>query len=256
MNRLAILQIVEQIMTKRPISVDYNTPVFVAEKQMLKNGIGHILVRRQGKHVKILSERYVLKLLPEKFNQLKSELSGSLASSVPIFIEPSTTIREAAKVMLNNKVQLLLVSAKPQGVLTATDLAYNLPLTDGRHPKLKSAMTARVEKVDYETPLRDVILKMKEHRIGSIIITRRNKRFGIFTERDLLSIIVAPVLILLNPVGKHCSRPIITASMKLSMKEVVEAMKRNRIKRLPLSQNGRIVGILTARDIVEAYAKL
>jgi acetoin utilization protein AcuB len=57
-------------------------------------------------------------------------------------------------------------------------------------------------------------------------------------------------------VGKHCSRPIITAPLKSSVKEAVTLMKKNKIKRLPLTTDGRIVGIVTARDIVEAYAKL
>lgn len=40
------------------------------------------------------------------------------------------------------------------------------------------------------------------------------------------------------------------------MKEAARLMKSNKIKRRPLTEDGRLAGIVTARDIVEAYAKL
>ena len=158
--------------------------------------------------------------------------------------------------MLSGKAKLLLVSTKPAGVLTATDLAHSLPFTKGEQPKLTSTMTGEVEKVDYDTPLQDVMRLMREKRIGSVVVTRHRGRYGIFTERDLLPVLAAKSPDIRGPVGKHCSKPVITAPLKCSVKEAVTLMKKNKIKRLPLTRDGKIVGIVTARDIVEAYAKL
>jgi CBS domain-containing protein len=158
--------------------------------------------------------------------------------------------------MLSEKAKLLLVSTKPAGVLTATDLAYSLPFTKGAQPKLTSTMTGEVERVDYDTPLQDVMRLMREKRIGCVVVTRRRRRYGIFSERDLLPLLTAESPDFRAPVGKHCSRPVITAPLESSVKEAVTLMKKNKIKRLPLTKDGKIVGIVTARDIVEAYAKL
>jgi CBS domain-containing protein len=48
----------------------------------------------------------------------------------------------------------------------------------------------------------------------------------------------------------------ITRNCVACFEKAIEVMKRNHIKRLPITHDGRIVGIITARDVVEAYAKL
>jgi CBS domain-containing protein len=256
MGDVAKLQTVRDIMTKRPVAVDYDTPFLEALKRMLQRRVGHLVIERQGEYVNLLSERDVLGIVPEMMDQLRTASAGSMASSHSVTISPRTGIRGAAKLMLSEKAKLLLVSTKPAGVLTATDLAYSLPFTKGAQPKLTSTMTGEVERVDYDTPLQDVMRLMREKRIGCVVVTRRRRRYGIFSERDLLPLLTAESPDFRAPVGKHCSRPVITAPLESSVKEAVTLMKKNKIKRLPLTKDGKIVGIVTARDIVEAYAKL
>ncbi len=243
-------------MTKHPVAVDYDTPILEALKCMLQHRVGHLVIKRQGEYVNLLSERDVLGIVPERMDQLRTASAGSMASSHSFTISPRTGIRGAAKLMLSEKAKLLLVSTKKAGVLTASDLAYSLPFTRGAQPKLTSTMTGEVERVNYDTPLQDVMRLMREKRIGSVLITRRQRRYGIFTERDLIPVLTAKSPDIRGPVGKHRSKPVITAPLKSSMEEAVTLMKKNKIKRLPLTRDGKIVGIVTARDIVEAYAKL
>ena len=253
---MAKLQTVRDIMTKRPVAVEYDTPVLDAMKRMLKRHVGHLVIERQGEYVNLLSERDVLGIVPDRMDRLRTAPAGSVASSHSYTISPRTGIRGAAKLMLSEKAKLLLVSTKPTGVLTASDLAFSLPFTQGEQPALASTITKEVERVDYDTPLQDVMRLMREKRIGCVLVTRRQRRYGIFAERDLLPVLTAKSLHITAPVGKHCSKPLITAPLKSSMKEAVAVMKKNKIKRLPLTKDGKVVGIVTARDIVEAYAKL
>jgi len=256
MGGLATLQTVRDIMTKHPVAVDYDTPVLDALKRMLQRRVGHLVIERQGEYVNLLSDRDVLGVVPDRMEELKTASAGSMASSHSFTVSPRIGIRGAAKLMLSEKAKLLLVSTKPTSVLTASDLAYSLPFTRGEQPELTSTMTREVERVDFDTPLQDVMRLMREKRIGSVIVTRRRGRYGMFTERDILPVITAKSPDIGAPVGKHCSRPVITAPLKSSVKEAVALMKKNKIKRLPLTKDGRIVGIVTARDIVESYAKL
>jgi signal-transduction protein with cAMP-binding, CBS, and nucleotidyltransferase domain len=253
---LAKLRTVRDIMTKRPVAVDYDTPVLEALKRMLQRHVGHLVIQRNGEYANLLSDRDVLRLVPEMMEQLNAASAGSIAASHSFTISPGTGIRGAAKLMLSEKAKLLLVSTKPVGVLTASDLAYSLPLTGGPQPDLTSTMTWEVERVDYATPLEDVMRLMREKRVGSILVTRHGRRYGIFTERDLLPVLTAKSPDLRAPVGKHCSRPVIVAPLKSTVEEAVSLMKKNKIKRLPLTKGGKIVGVVTVRDIVEAYTKL
>ncbi len=256
MGGLAKLQTVRDIMTKRPVVVDYDTPVLDAMKRMLQRHVGHLVIHRHGEYVNLLSERDALGLVPDRMDQLKTACAGSIAASHSFTVSPRMGIRGAAKVMLSEKAKLLLVSTKPVGVLTASDLAFSLPFTKGAQPELTSTMTGVVESVDYDTPLKDVMRLMREKRIGSVLVTRHRRRYGIFAERDLIPVLTAKTPHIGAPVGKHCGRPLVTAPLKSSTKEAVTLMKKNKIKRLPLTKDGKIVGIVTARDIVESYAKL
>ncbi|MEM0330995.1 MAG: CBS domain-containing protein, partial [Archaeoglobaceae archaeon] len=47
-------------------------------------------------------------------------------------------------------------------------------------------MTKNVVMVDYATRVKDVCRIMGEKKIGSVVVTKEGKPFGIFTERDLL----------------------------------------------------------------------
>ena len=247
-------------MTRHPISIGYDAPLLESLRLMERHRITNVLLKEKEEYTKVLSMRDVLALLPQNLAELGAMRSGPVASSRPAWIPPRTKIREAAKVMLSTKARSLLVKTKPAGLLTATDLAYNLYLTAGEHPKLRSAMTGQVSKVNYATPLKAVIQKMKEERIGSVLVMRGHRRYGIFTERDVLSFLVSPNPDLVYLVGRHCRTPVVTTPMTAScggcLEKAIRTMKRNHIKRLPVTLDGRIVGIITARDVVEAYAKL
>jgi len=56
-------------------------------------------------------------------------------------------------------------------------------------------------------------------------------------------------------VGKEASSPLITAPVGTSIHHAAVTMAMKHIRRLPITRNGKIVGIITARDLVEAYAK-
>jgi CBS domain-containing protein len=96
---------------------------------------------------------------------------------------------------------------------------------------------------------------MGEKRIGSVIITSKGEPIGIFTERDLLTSFLAKDRPLSEEVGGASSSPLITAPLGISIREAGNIMASKHVRRLPIVKNGKIVGIVTARDLVEAYAK-
>ena len=116
-------------------------------------------------------------------------------------------------------------------------------------------MSKKVITVDAEMLVENVAEVMAEKRVGSVIVVSQGKPKGIFTERDLLTKFLANDKSLIVEVGNACSSPLITASIGICIHEAAEIMTTNRIKRLPITRDKKLVGILSARDLVEAYAR-
>ena len=108
---------------------------------------------------------------------------------------------------------------------------------------------------DEEMPVEDVAKIMGEKSIGSVVITRKGEPIGIFTERDLLTKFLAKDQSLKIEVGKACSSPLITAPLGISVHDAAAIMTSKHIKRLPITKDDKLVGFLSARDLVEAYAR-
>ncbi|MCD6446136.1 CBS domain-containing protein [Candidatus Bathyarchaeota archaeon] len=52
-----------------------------------------------------------------------------------------------------------------------------------------------------------------------------------------------------------CSSPLITAPPRITVRDAACIMSLKRIRRLPIMENNKLIGIITARDLVEAYAR-
>jgi CBS domain-containing protein len=56
-------------------------------------------------------------------------------------------------------------------------------------------------------------------------------------------------------VGPECSSPLITIPAGTSVHRAAATMAVKHIRRLPIVKDDKLAGIITARDLVEAYAK-
>ena len=97
----------------------------------------------------------------------------------------------------------------------------------------------------------DAAKEMKSEKVGSIIVVENGKPTGILTESDILRKIVAEEK---NPaditVDKIMSSPLITISPDAGMDEAVRIMGKHMIRRLPVVENDKLVGMVTERDIM------
>lgn len=118
-------------------------------------------------------------------------------------------------------------------------------------------MTEKVVTATPNTTVAQAAKIMAERGVGSIIITRSKKPLGILTERDLLMKVIS---VDLKPssvrVGKIMSKPIITIDPNADITEAARVMVRNRIRRLPVIERSKLIGILTASDFTAIAPKL
>jgi len=141
------------------------------------------------------------------------------------------------------------------GIVTTSDLIKSLPDVPETEVRVDNLMTKQIVTADERTPLKNIVKTMGEQRIGSVITTKKEKPVGIFTERDLLTTVIAKGKSLNTEVGDDAKSPLVTALEGTSVHKAAIIMTMNHIRRLPISRKDRLIGIVTARDLVEAYAK-
>jgi len=119
-----------------------------------------------------------------------------------------------------------------------------------RSVPVREAMT---EEVLTATPVMTVAKAaklMSERGVGSIVIVKGKKPVGILTERDVLQKVVSADLRSSKVrVGKIMSTPILTIGPDVEITEAARVMIRNRIRRLPVVEQGELIGIVTASDM-------
>ena len=91
---------------------------------------------------------------------------------------------------------------------------------------------------------------MKSSIRGSLLIVEGKITIGIITERDLVVRVIAENLPHTTPLSAVMSSPLITINADVSLKKAARMMGENRIRRLPVTENGGVIGILIASDVL------
>lgn len=111
-------------------------------------------------------------------------------------------------------------------------------------------MTKDVVTVGRDEPVGSALRAMLARDIGSVVVTDGGAAVGVFTERDLSRNILDDPGLIYRPVGEVMSAPVVTAAPSEEVVFVFERMNTNGIRRLPVVQDGRLVGMVTERDLL------
>ena len=106
--------------------------------------------------------------------------------------------------------------------------------------------------IDERSTVVDASKKMVKNNRGSIIVTRKGATVGFLTERDVLRRVVAKSL---SPrsvkVKDVMSNTPITVDKGRPLREAIDLMNRKGVRRMLVTDKGKIVGVFTLRDIVK-----
>jgi CBS domain-containing protein len=247
---------VGDIMSRDVLTTTAETPMTKVAKTMGERHIGSLIVMKFGTPVAIVTERDLLSKVLACGLDLETTLVGEVMSYPLIKICPTLEIREAARTMIHKKGRLVVFECgELAGVITASDLIREMPDAPETSLGVDEFMTRDIVSVSEDETIADVASRMGEKRVGSVIVLRNGKPSGIFTERDLLSKFLVQEKSLDIPVGPTSSCPLITAPADISIHEAAKIMASQHVRRLPLIKKKQIAGIITARDLVEAYAR-
>ena len=116
--------------------------------------------------------------------------------------------------------------------------------------QVSTIMSTKIVTTKTSETLRNALRKMVKQKIGSIVAVEDGKPVGILTERDI-SIQVAKSQSLQGlTVKRIMSKPLITINPSTDISDAVEQMIRKDIRRLPVIEEGKLIGMVTERDIL------
>lgn len=137
---------------------------------------------------------------------------------------------------------------------------------------VSSIMIQDVKTVWEGQTILDVCRLMHQHNIGSIVVLEKqagkpsssaeskgrsvDKPMGIITERDIVRHIATKLIAIQAPVEDVMSRPLVTVRPETSLSDAIQIMQSRNFRRLiVVDNNGKIVGIITDKDIFHAIAR-
>jgi len=122
---------------------------------------------------------------------------------------------------------------------------------------VKDVMSKSVKTVSPNTTIRDVIENMAKYHIGCLIVTEDDKVVGILTERDVLKEMLTFDMNMKDVSVKDImTTEVITVEENKNIDEIAELMKKYGIKKLPVVKAGKLIGVITATDIISTLSIL
>ena len=106
--------------------------------------------------------------------------------------------------------------------------------------------------VEETDTISDAINILKQHRIGAVMVMREGDVCGVLSERDIVRALPDKGADLLGePVNVLMTQDVVFCSPADDMESIMALMTENRIRHLPVQDNGKLVGIITIGDVVK-----
>jgi CBS domain-containing protein len=110
-------------------------------------------------------------------------------------------------------------------------------------------MTQGVVTAQRDDSLHHVGELMRDRNVGSVVVCDGERPVGVITDRDLALAVVADGVDAGDVAGSHASRPLVTGEVEMDIEEAVALMIQHRIRRLPVTDDHVLVGIVTIDDL-------
>jgi len=116
--------------------------------------------------------------------------------------------------------------------------------------KIEEAMVKNVISLQKDVSAYDAVKLMNENRIGCLVVVNNGQVVGILTERDILERVLEECK---NPketkVSEIMTRQVVVGRPDMELVEATELMFQKKVKKLPIVEGNRLVGLVTLTDI-------
>lgn len=256
---------VKDFMHRNLETVPQETTVVLAAERMDARRIGCVLVEsgdpERGPIGIVTETDLVRKVLAKGVDQAVTVVDRVM-SRPPLTIGAEGSMLDASHVMEGNQVRHLCVVEGEEivGVISVRDLVRSFvdaesgPVIelDGVYRPLGVLMAAPAATIGTEESIFAAAVQMSERRIGSLLAIEAGELVGVVTESDL----VRKGLASNQDAGKTrvsavMSSPLLSIDVNRTIRDASQIMTEQGVRHLAVSENGKIVGMLSIRDLVK-----
>ena len=123
--------------------------------------------------------------------------------------------------------------------------------------EVRNFMVSNVITIETNAFVMDAVKIMNQHVIGCLVVNKKGSPIGIVTERDLLRRLLAKSK---NPkktkVQEIMSKPLIVVKPETEVEEVIKLMFDRKIKKIPIVEGGKLLGLVTFTDLLSFQPQL
>jgi CBS domain-containing protein len=120
---------------------------------------------------------------------------------------------------------------------------------------VKDLLSENVVTINVRKTALDAALLMSERKIGCLVVNDGEVPVGIVTERDLIRRVLAKKLPLDVKISDIMSKPLITINPDSSLRDTARLMIKNKVRRLPVVKDDKLVGIIVVSDFARQLSK-
>ena len=147
-------------------------------------------------------------------------------------------VRRTQQLLQLSRQQLQAV----QGARALAEHSMEAPLS--QRPRIRPVACAA------DAPLHTGLALMQQRKVGSVLVlTADDRPLGILTRHDVLERVALPQISLHTPMAQVMSQPVRTLDINASAQDAVLTMARFGVRHLPLTEQGRVVSIVSERDL-------
>lgn len=116
--------------------------------------------------------------------------------------------------------------------------------------QVQQLMQPQVWETFPEEPLAEAAARMQDHEVGSLAVMDREDLVGIVTERDVLRAVADDAPCDSTPVSAYMTASPVVAGPETDTRDAARLMVENDIRHLPVVDGRRLMGIVSARDLL------
>ena len=245
--------------------VPRNSTIAAAAERMSVRRIGCLLVESDDPTrgpIGIVTEAdLVRKVLAEGLNPMATKVGPVMVSPI-LTIAGERTMLDASQLMETHHVRHLCVEEAGEivGIISVRDLVRSFvdaesgPVCDldKVYRPLSVLMATTIATIQSNASLRASAELMRDRRMGSLLTIEAGEIVGIVTERDLVWKGLAGNR---DPDSTHVSAvmssPLVSIDINRTIRDASQAMAERSVRHLAVTDGGKIVGVLSVRDLVK-----
>ena len=252
MNKISL----QEIMSPSVVTVSAQTPVDRVLAVMEQNRISCVVASDDGGYPQgIFTEQDAIRLMAER--RVPADLvMQDVMSAPPTTARGDMDFREGYQKISEKgcrHIVLVDVSGRLIGVASETDFMHHMGMDSLVELRtVQNSMNREVRTLNPAATLEDAARLMSEHRISCVLIEEAGAAVGIITERDIVGLartVEDPAQIRVSRVMKH---PVQTIQAHCPLEAAMKQMAQFGVRRLVVTERGKISGLITRHDIVKA----